>query len=492
VTPVTFARRRRLKAPARLAETEAMSSTPSAPGDAHRSDGARRAEILLKRWEGLGLDVKPTPCGRACLLTVPLRPDAFEMPSGALRRFASALLVTVGEDRVKCLRPRALFHLPLLRITDCGTVPEIEARIRGAWAQRLEALGRARRWLEKLGAGVGTPDDAPVLELQIGESRAVLVEAGRLILPGRGLLSGIPLRRAEDRVFITEPSIGSAVDLEIGVTTRLEELGRLHERLAREERLARPPVVDAPRPPPKPAPAASEREPARRILLAGARLATEQALVDALRVRGFEVRVARTAQEALRVFEGASPEIVVSETNLGRFEGVELVPALRGLPGIEEIPVVLVDDRMRPERREAARAAGAAGYLARPFETAKLVAGLEQIVSKPRRRRFTRYGQHLSVSPKGSPGTWVTSDIGRGGMFVWLDREEPVSGVGRYRINLPAVGETVDVDAELLYRRSLAGATRSGAGLRFRGFPAGGEARFIAYLRSLEGTRGAA
>jgi len=59
-------------------------------------------------------------------------------------------------------------------------------------------------------------------------------------------------------------------------------------------------------------------------------------------------------------------DLVLAESHLGRFEGVELIPELRTSPGVEEIPVVIVDGELRPERREAARRAGAAGYLVLP------------------------------------------------------------------------------------------------------------------------------
>jgi len=458
------------------------SDPPDAP-----SSRARAGEILLKRWSALGLAPQPGPGGRGWLLTLPLRPEGFELPSGTRRRFASLTLVTVGEERVKCLRPRALFHLPLLRIVDCGSVEEIETRVRAAWSQRLESLGRARRWLERLGVEPIAPDDAPVLELAVGpDARAAVLEPGRVVLPGRGILAGMPLRRPEDRLLSVDGAIGSAVELEIAITNRLEALARVQQRLAREERLLRPPEEATARDAPTPA---LVREPPRRVLLVGARLASERDVADALRRRGLEVTAARTAQEALRAFETASPEIVVAETHIGRFEGIELVPALRSVPGVEEIPVVLVDDRPREERKEAARRAGAAGYLARPLDLPKLVAGIAQLVRRPRRRRFTRYGDRLAVRPPDTDATFVTSELGRGGMFVWLDRDRPLSEHGRYRIELaPAVGP-VEVDAELVYKRTGPGTARQGAGLRFRAFPNGGEERWIAYLRSLEGAR---
>jgi CheY-like chemotaxis protein len=177
---------------------------------------------------------------------------------------------------------------------------------------------------------------------------------------------------------------------------------------------------------------------------------------------------------------------VLSEIHIGRFEGIELIPVLRAIPGIEEVPVVLVDDRLRAERREAARQAGAAGYLVRPLDVRKIANGFDQLVRRPRRRRFTRYGQRLAVHrPEGS-APWVTADVGRGGMFLWTEGGATMDPVERFRIALPLAGEAIDVEAEIVHRRSVPGTVRQGAGLRFRRFARDAESRWIAFLRSLD------
>ncbi|HKE10829.1 MAG TPA: hypothetical protein VKE73_04590, partial [Myxococcota bacterium] len=73
-----------------------------------------------------------------------------------------------------------------------------------------------------------------------------------------------------------------------------------------------------------------------------------------------------------------------------------------------------------------------------------------------------------------------------GGMFLWTDRELPLESLERYSITLPAIGESLGVEAEVMHRCSVPGSGRRGAGLRFHGFAADGEARWIRYLRSLE------
>ena len=446
------------------------------------AEEGRRQAVVRRRLLGMGLDARPIPGGRALVATLALRPDPFETLAGVPRRFASVTFATVGDDRIKCLKPGALFHLPLIRIVDCQSPLEIETRIRTAWQVRVEALRRAHRWLEKLGAEIEICEDAPVLAFPIGvedrHSRARVIESGRVVLPGRGPLSGVSLRRAEDRVFPASPSWASALDLELALTTRLEELARLDARLQREERLAPKPEV-AP-------PAAAPLQRPARILVVGTRLASDRSLLESLRLRAYETVAARTAQEALKAFESTSPELVLAETHLGRFEGIELIPSLRGIPGIEEVPVVLVDDRLRPERRVASRKAGAAGYLVRPIEVAKIAAGIASLVRQPKRRRFTRYPERLSVRNAKGETAFLTGDVGRGGMFLWTDRELPFENLERYSITLPVIGESLGVQAEVVHRCSVPGSGRRGAGLRFHGFDADGEARWIRYLRSLE------
>jgi len=446
------------------------------------AEEGRRQEIVRRRLVGMGLDARPVPGGRALVATLSLRPEPFETLAGAPRRFASVTFATVGDDRIKCLKPGALFHLPLIRIVDCLSPLEIEARIRTAWQVRIEALGRARRWLEKLGTEIEVSEDGPVLAFPIGVedrlSRGRVIESGRIVLPGRGPLSGVSLRRAEDRVYPANPGWATALDLELALTTRLEELARLDSRLKREARLA-------PRAEVAPPPAAPHQRPAR-ILVVGARLASDRALLESLRLRAYETVAVRTAQEALKAFESASPELVLAETHLGRFEGIELIPSLRGIPGIEEVPVVLVDDRLRPERRVAARKAGAAGYLVRPIEVAKIAAGIANLVRQPKRRRYKRYPERLSVRNARGETAFLTGDVGRGGMFLWTDRELPFENLERYSIALPVVGESLGVEAEVVHRCSVPGSGRRGAGLRFHSFDADGEARWIRYLRSLE------
>jgi DNA-binding response OmpR family regulator len=446
----------------------------------------RRQDVLLRRLKDLGLAVKPFPDGRGVAVKLPLSSERFELPRGGSARFDSVSFATVGADRIKCLKPTLFFHLPLIRVGSCATAAEFEARIRSAWRERLLDLVRTRSWLEKLGLDAQpATDDAPVLcvRLDVGDSEAQarLFEPGRVVLPGRGPLTGVCLRRAEDRVFVPDPSLPGGLDVELAISTRLEELARLDARLQRE-RVARPLDETSPR-------LSQDMGSGRRILIVGPALSADTALAESLRLRGYAPMTARTEREALRCFEFASPELVLAETELGRFEGIELIPELRTVPGVEEIPVVLVDRALNRERREAARRAGAAGYLVRPFEVESIAAGLANLVQRPRRRRFRRYRKQLAAQAQSATRPDFVSDIGRGGMFVWTERPTEVKSVDHWSLTLPEIGATFGATCEVLHARTVPGSAKRGLGLRFRAFNPEAEALLIRYLRSIEGFR---
>ncbi|UCE86552.1 MAG: response regulator [Deltaproteobacteria bacterium] len=445
------------------------------------AEEARRQEVILRRLVAMGLDARSLPGGRSVVAILPLGSAPFESVWGD-QRFEAVRFATVGVDRAKCLSPRPLFHLPMIRIVDCDDMASIEARLRSAWSSRVRQLEAAAVWLEKLGFHVRRDPSQPFLELPIevegGCFTATVIEPHRVVLPAVGPLSGFPLGRAEDRQLEVDADCESATDLELALTVRLEELARLGERLAREEnaRTAERPAVP------------TARDAGHHILLVGPRLVDNKPLIESLRLRGYRVVTARSANEALRTFETASPELVFTDTRLGRSDGIDLIPALRALEGMEEIPVVLVDDRARAELREAARRLGGAGYLVHPIDFPKVEKGLVKLVSKPRRRRFTRYPHRVSVRWGGCDQPGHTTNLGRGGMLLATLGNAEIRSIDRYQISVAELGETIHVDAEVAYRIRAPGSSQVGIGLRFVGFPDDDEATLISVLSSLSPT----
>jgi two-component system chemotaxis response regulator CheY len=426
----------------------------------------------------MGLEATPLPGGRCLVVDLPFGPEPLET-LGEPRSLRAVRFATVGADRIKCLAPRPLFYLPLIRISDCRSGAALEARIRGAWRQRLDRLRRTHAWLEKLGVPCELPRSTPQWVFRLGldehEARAAAIEPHRVIVPSVGPLSGVPLERAEDRVFHPDPGCAEAVDLELAVTSRLEELARCAERVREQRQRHR--EHEAPR-------SLEVLKRAPPVVLVGPTLCADRALHDLLYLRGFDVTTARSIDEALTRFGERSFELVLTDARLDRADGIELIPTLRAVAGIEEVPVVLVDDRRREARRLAARCAGASGYVARPLDVSRLSVGLTRLIEAPPRRRFTRYRRALSVSWPGRQAEGVTQNVGRGGMRLQAWGGLPPDEVARYRIHLPEMGTVLQVEAEVVARPGEPG--RPGASVHFRSFSNGSEPTWIEFLKNLE------
>jgi len=444
------------------------------------AEDRRGQKLVLRRLEGLGIAAEFLPGRRSIVATLPLGTAPFTTLEGP-RYFERVRFATVGPSQIKCLEPPPFFHLPLVSIAGCTEASQIEQKVRASWSARTESLLKAREQLLRLGVEVESEQGGALLAFAIGvdddSARARCSRRGQLVLPGRGPLAGKPLRRLEDRLFAVDSDLGSAVELEIAITGRLEKLARTEERLADRRRLAL--AVERSRPKLQ-----VERR-RNRVLLVGPRLSKEPSFAEGLRIRGYEVAQARTATEALAAFDSRSFEVVFSDTNLGRCEGIELIPAVQTLAGIQRLPIVLVDDRMRPPRREASRRMGAAGYLVHPVEASRIAPSLARMLDTPKSRRFKRYLRRLAVHWRGSPDGAFTTAIGRMGMFVCTDRQSPARTLEHCELSLPEIGETLRLEVEALYRLGGAPSGSPGIGLRFHSFPDDNESTLINYLGTL-------
>ncbi|MEE2672684.1 MAG: response regulator [Myxococcota bacterium] len=437
---------------------------------------------IHRRLEAMGIEVTPMP-GRRCLVgRMRLQKSTFETTTNPIR-IEEVTFATVGANSAKCLKPRALFQLPILPIRDCRDAIAIEARIHLAWQRHIAQLADTEAWLRQIGTEFQSEEDRSLVAFSIAgedpEARARMIDPNRVILPGRGLLGSIALQRAEDRILGVDRRIQSSVDLEINVSNRLEVLARLDSRLSRQMR------VDALEEEPLGEPqACKERSPA--VLVVGPEAIRNSAFLESLRLRGYDVTAARGEREAIASFDRCSPELLFADVLLGRSEGIDLIHSMRQVPGIEEVPVILMDASENEDHRQAARSMGAAGYLTYPIDVSRIAERLSKMVSEPRRRRFSRYPQRVAVKLGGSQEPLLTTTIGRGGMFLATAAEDLATHeMHDCELALPEIDASVRVEAEVLYRNPLGQNAGPGVALRFHAFRDRDEALFIEYLGKL-------
>jgi len=441
------------------------------------------------RFHRMSLSARPMPGGRSLLVSLPLGPAPFESIQGPLV-IERIVFSTVGPNHIKCLRPRPVFGLPLLDIRKCADATAIEATIRQAWRDRTRELRESGRLLQRLGIEVGAMEGGSVLAFPVpGESpdaRVLMQRIGEAILPSSGPLSGITLERPADRILEVGGSLGSGADLDCLIGARIQELqqsARSLDSQKRERWKKRMPAISATRDPLQTR-TADHHQP--KVLLVGTRVIEDAALRDELTRHGYRAVTARSETEALVRLAGMTPDLVISQYSLGRSDGATLVQATRALPGIERIPVVLLDESHHANRRDAARSVGAAGYMVSPSEPSRFVARLRPIVEAPGDRRFTRYSQRLAARIEGFQTQCLATEVGRGGIFITTDEEIERHSAMICEITLPELGRALQFGGEVLYRSRSQGAQSRGFGVRFCEISPEDETSLIEYLTWLE------
>ena len=120
----------------------------------------------------------------------------------------------------------------------------------------------------------------------------------------------------------------------------------------------------------------------RLILVADDQADPSRRLVEALRGDSFDVEVAVTGSIALDLAQILIPDLIILDLMRSDPDGIEICRQLRA-DGLE-IPVIFLTARHSVADRIAGLAAGADGYLAKPFNVEEVVAHVDAIL---RRRR---------------------------------------------------------------------------------------------------------
>ncbi|NDV52819.1 response regulator [Yangia sp. PrR003] len=83
---------------------------------------------------------------------------------------------------------------------------------------------------------------------------------------------------------------------------------------------------------------------------------------------GFEkIDQASNGEEALAMVEEHSYDLVISDWNMDKMTGLELLEHIRANPATKELPFIMVTAESKPANVLAARSAGANNYLVKPF-----------------------------------------------------------------------------------------------------------------------------
>jgi CheY-like chemotaxis protein/class 3 adenylate cyclase len=171
-------------------------------------------------------------------------------------------------------------------------------------------------------------------------------------------------------------SLGEASDLERGFDLGADEY--LVKPVVAEELIGRLQALLATK-------MLSQRE---RLLVVDDSAAIRHLVSDCLKRQGFQVTTAVDGQDGLEKALATKPELILTDYDMPRMTGFELVVALRKNQQTRDIPLVMLTARDTKRDQAQMRAAGLNSYLVKPFGTDKCIALVERVLAEKRLARY--------------------------------------------------------------------------------------------------------
>ncbi len=99
-----------------------------------------------------------------------------------------------------------------------------------------------------------------------------------------------------------------------------------------------------------------------------------------LRHAGYEVVEAVDGVEALEYARGNVVNLVLTDVNMPKMDGITLVRELRQLESYRYIPLLMLTTEAGQDKKLEGRKAGATGWLVKPFNPDKLLATIAKVL----------------------------------------------------------------------------------------------------------------
>ncbi|MBT0670556.1 response regulator [Novosphingobium profundi] len=102
-------------------------------------------------------------------------------------------------------------------------------------------------------------------------------------------------------------------------------------------------------------------------------------LKTALSAQGFRIESANDGAHGLERMREVKPDLLITDINMPKMDGFELIEALRGEAEFKATPILVLSTEFSDEKKARAREAGATGWITKPFDADKLGAAIRRV-----------------------------------------------------------------------------------------------------------------
>jgi two-component system chemotaxis response regulator CheY len=118
----------------------------------------------------------------------------------------------------------------------------------------------------------------------------------------------------------------------------------------------------------------------RRILIVDDSVMVRQMVSFTLKQAGFDVVEAENGKEGLDALGRQPVDLIVTDLNMPIMDGITFIGNARSLAAAKYIPILMLTTESQPEMKQKGKAAGATGWIVKPFDPPKLLAVIAKVL----------------------------------------------------------------------------------------------------------------
>ncbi len=99
-----------------------------------------------------------------------------------------------------------------------------------------------------------------------------------------------------------------------------------------------------------------------------------------LQQNGYRVIEAADGRDGLAKLKDEQVDMVITDLNMPNMDGIGLIRSIRENPDSQYTPVIMLTTESHEGRRHEARAAGATGWIVKPFRPEQLLAVVRKVI----------------------------------------------------------------------------------------------------------------
>jgi two-component system chemotaxis response regulator CheY len=119
---------------------------------------------------------------------------------------------------------------------------------------------------------------------------------------------------------------------------------------------------------------------AKTVLAIDDSASIRQMVAFTLKSSGYEVVEAVDGMDGLDKAKSKTFNLILSDQNMPRMDGITLIKSLRAMPQYKTVPILMLTTESSDAMKQQGRAAGATGWLVKPFDPQKLIEVVKKVI----------------------------------------------------------------------------------------------------------------